>query len=230
MARLRAAGRLETSGSSISYVRFHGDFPVYPITNLWVDTQSGSAMEKTYVVQTSQKIVERCILMATDPGDLVIDPTCGSGTTATVAEQWGRRWITVDTSRVSLALTRARIMGARYPFYLLIDSSDGKRKEAEIAATEPATRNTHGNIRQGFVYRRVPHVTLKSIVSNSEIDVINGEWQEVLEPIRKQLNTALGTTLGGVGNPGQCRRRLVRRFKSNPRGVVEGSHSAPGQD
>lgn len=111
MARLKASSRLEASGSSISYVRFHGDFPVYPVTDLWVDTQSGSAMDKTYVVQTSQKIVERCLLMSTDPGDLVLDPTCGSGTTATVAEQWGRRWITIDTSRVALALARVRIMG-----------------------------------------------------------------------------------------------------------------------
>ena len=106
MRRLQASHRVEATGSTISYVRFHGDFPVFPITDLWTDTQSGSAMDKTYVVQTSTKIVERCILMATDPGDLVLDPTCGSGTTAAVAEQWGRRWITIDTSQVALALER----------------------------------------------------------------------------------------------------------------------------
>jgi adenine-specific DNA-methyltransferase len=192
MARLHAAHRLELTGSSIAYVRFHGDFPVFPVTDLWVDTQSGSAMEKTYVVQTSQKIVERCILMATDPGDLVLDPTCGSGTTAYVAEQWGRRWITLDTSRVALALARARIMGARYPYYLLADSRDGQIKEAEVTRTAPSSQPTRGNIRHGFVYERVPHITLKSIANNSEIDVIWDKWQEKLEPLREQLNQALG--------------------------------------
>jgi adenine-specific DNA-methyltransferase len=191
MARLQAAHRIEPTGSSIAYVRFHGDFPVFPVTDLWVDTQSGSAMEKTYVVQTSQKIVERCMLMTTDPGDLVLDPTCGSGTTAYVAEQWGRRWITVDTSRVALALARARIMGARYPYYLLADSPEGQQKEAEITRTVPASKPTYGNIRQGFVYERVPHITLKAIANNAEIDVIWENHQAKLEPLRHQLNTAL---------------------------------------
>ena len=137
------------------------------------------------------KVVERCILMATDPGDLVLDPTCGSGTTATVAEQWGRRWITIDTSRVALALARARIMGARYPFYLLADSRDGQIKEAEITRTAPSTKPVHGNIRHGFVYERVPHITLKSIANNAEIDVIWEQWQAKLEPLREKLNAAL---------------------------------------
>jgi adenine-specific DNA-methyltransferase len=194
MARLKAGSRLEASGASISYVRFHGDFPVYPVTDLWVDTQSGSAMDKTYVVQTSQKIVERCVLMATDPGDLVLDPTCGSGTTATVAEQWGRRWITIDTSRVALALARARIMGARYPFYLLADSRDGQMKEGEVTRTAPSSQPTHGNIRHGFVYERVPHITLRSIANNAEIDVIWEQGQATLEPLREQLNAALKKT------------------------------------
>jgi len=194
MARLKAGDRLEASGRSISYVRFHGDFPVYPVTDLWVDTQSGSAMDKTYVVQTSRKIVERCLLMATDPGDLVLDPTCGSGTTATVAEQWGRRWITIDTSRVALALARARIMGARYPFYLLADSRDGQQKEADLTQTAPSTQPVHGNIRHGFVYERVPHITLRSIVNNAEIDVIWDQWQAKLEPLREKLNAALKMT------------------------------------
>jgi adenine-specific DNA-methyltransferase len=129
--------------------------------------------------------------MATDPGDLVVDPTCGSGTTATVAEQWGRRWITVDTSRVALALARARIMGARYPFYTLADSRDGQVKEAEITRTAPSTKLVHGNIRHGFVYERVPHITLKSIANDSEIDVIWEQWQQKLEPLRDKLNAAL---------------------------------------
>ncbi len=137
------------------------------------------------------KVVERCLLMATDPGDLVLDPTCGSGTTATVAEQWGRRWITIDTSRVALALARARIMGARYPFYLLADSRDGQVKEAEVTRTTPSSQPVQGNIRHGFVYERVPHITLKSIANNAEIDVIWDQWQETLEPLRERLNAAM---------------------------------------
>src|SRR5438046_6728328 len=107
--------------------------------------------ETVYVVQSSSKIVERCLLMSSDPGDLVLDPTCGSGTTATVAEQWGRRWITIDTSRVALALARARIMGARYPYYLLADSREGQVKEGEISRTAPSSQPVHNNIRHGFV-------------------------------------------------------------------------------
>ena len=129
--------------------------------------------------------------MVTDPGDLVLDPTCGSGTTAYCSEQWGRRWITIDTSRVALALARARIMGARYPFYLLADSKEGQAKEGEVTRTAPKSHATHGNIRQGFVYERVPHITLKSIANNAEIDVIFDQHQALLEPLREQLNTAL---------------------------------------
>jgi adenine-specific DNA-methyltransferase len=130
--------------------------------------------------------------MTTDPGDIVLDPTCGSGTTAYVAEQWGRRWITIDTSRVALALARARIMGARYRYYLLADSPEGQRKEGEVSRTPSKETPTHGDIRQGFVYERVPHITLKSIANNAEIDVIWEKWQETLEPLRARLNTALG--------------------------------------
>jgi adenine-specific DNA-methyltransferase len=129
--------------------------------------------------------------MSTDPGDLVLDPTCGSGTTAYVAEQWGRRWITIDTSRVALALARARIMGARYPYYLLADSPEGQQKEAEVTRTAPRTTKTYGKISHGFVYERVPHITLKSIANNAEIDVIWERHQQVLEPLREKLNTAL---------------------------------------
>jgi adenine-specific DNA-methyltransferase len=130
--------------------------------------------------------------MATDPGDLALDPTCGSGTTAYVAEQWGRRWITIDTSRVALALARARIMGARYPYYLLADSKEGQLKEAEVTRMAPSTKPTYGNLRHGFVYERVPHITLGDIARNAEIDVIWDKFQERLEPLREQLNKALG--------------------------------------
>ena len=122
---------------------------------------------------------------------MVLDPTCGSGTTAYVAEQWGRRWITIDTSRVALALARARVMGARYPYYLLADSPEGQRKEAEVTRTAPGNTPTYGRIRQGFVYERVPHITLNSIANNAEIDVIWEKYQETLEPLRVELNAAL---------------------------------------
>ena len=129
-------------------------------------------VQRTYIVQTANEVVKRCILMSTDPSDLVLDPTCGSGTTSYVAEQWGRRWITIDTSRVALALARARIMGARYPYYLLADSRDGQLKEAELTRTAPSEAPTYDNVRQGFVYKRVPHIMLKTIATNAEIDVI----------------------------------------------------------
>lgn len=129
--------------------------------------------------------------MASDPGDLVLDPTCGSGTTAYVAEQWGRRWITIDTSRVALALARARIMGARYPFYLLADSREGQVQEAKLSGRVPSEATTHGNVRLGFVYERVPHITLKSIANNVEIDVIWEEAQKTLEPLRERMNAEL---------------------------------------
>ena len=193
LSRLSKSDRLLPRKSSIEYIRKVKDFEVVPIPSMWNDTQSGSGMDKTYVVQTSTKVIQRCFLMATDPGDLVLDPTCGSGTTAYVAEQWGRRWITIDTSRVALALARARIMGARYPFYLLADSKEGQLKEAEITRAAPSERPTTGSIRQGFVYERVPHITLKSIANNAEIDVIYDKWQQKLEPLRAELNEALKT-------------------------------------
>jgi adenine-specific DNA-methyltransferase len=190
MIRLTRANRIEARGGPPWFKRFHGDFPAIPVTNSFDDT-AGKSVDPIYVVQTQPDVIERCILMATDPGDLVLDPTCGSGTTAAVAEQWGRRWITIDTSRVALALARARIMGARYPFYLLADSREGQLKEAEVARSAPSSQSTYGNIRHGFVYERVPHITLKSIASNAEIDVIWDRFQKILEPLREQLNTAL---------------------------------------
>ena len=195
MTRLSRAMRLGHAKNSLSYIRFIDDFPVTPIGNLWTDTLTGSFTEdKLYVVQTAQKIIQRCVLMTTDPGDLVLDPTCGSGTTAYVAEQWGRRWITIDTSRVALALARARIMGARYPYYLLADSRTGQLKEAEIERKAPSESPRYGDIRQGFVYERVPHITLRAIANNAEIDVIWEDFQERLEPLREGLNNMLGTS------------------------------------
>ena len=138
--RLKMSSRVIEGGRSLSYKRFFDDYPVYGFSNVWTDTVGQNqfgAQGKVYVVQTAERVIARCILMTTDPGDLVLDPTCGSGTTATVAEQWGRRWITVDTSRVALALARARIMGAKYPWYLLKDSEVGQKKEAEVNTLRP---------------------------------------------------------------------------------------------
>ena len=192
LERLEKADRLLRSGKTLGYLRYFDDFAFQASSDVWDDTrQSGFSEAKVYVVQTAPRVIERCILMSTDPGDLVLDPTCGSGTTAYAAEQWGRRWITIDTSRVALALARARVMGARYPYYLLADSPDGQRKEAEISRTAPKQMPTFSDIRQGFVYERVPHITLKSIANNAEIDVIWEKHQPTLEQLRTELNVAL---------------------------------------
>jgi adenine-specific DNA-methyltransferase len=189
MDRLAKSFRLLNLSENLYFRRHAKDSQTILFDNSW--TVAPAASERIYVVQTAPKFVQRCLLMTTDPGDLVLDPTSGSGTTATVAEQWGRRWITIDTSRVALALARARIMGARYPFYLLADSRDGQLKEAEVTRIAASSQPTYGNIRHGFVYERVPHITLKSIANNTEIDVIWDKWQETLEPLRAKLNAAL---------------------------------------
>jgi adenine-specific DNA-methyltransferase len=193
MARLVSADRLLPSGSILKYRRFFDDFAAMARANYWDDVSSGASSSdpKIYVVQTTARVVERCLLMATDPGDLVLDPTCGSGTTAHVAEQWGRRWITIDTSRVALALARARIMGAKYPWYLLADSREGQKKTAEITREAPSTHAMHNDIRHGFVYERVPHIFLRDIANNTEIDVIWERMQPAVEDARAALNTAL---------------------------------------
>ena len=172
--RLMIANRLMLKGRRPRYKPYYNDFPFRRITNGWMDTvrggfTGGGADKKIYVVQTGTRTVERCLLMTTDPGDLILDPTCGSGTTAYVAEQWGRRWITCDTSRVALALARTRMMGAKYPYYLLADSPEGINKETELTGKIPPEYKTEHNIRKGFVYKRVPHVTLKSIANNPDI-------------------------------------------------------------
>jgi adenine-specific DNA-methyltransferase len=179
-AGLRQLGiqdRLLVSGNSLRYKMYLDDFPVMPISNVWVDTMGASDL--VYVVQTNTKVVERCLLMATDPGDLVLDPTCGSGTTAYVAEQWGRRWITCDTSRVALALARTRMMAAKYPYYLLADSPEGITKETTLTGKVPPEHKTENDIRKGFVNKRVPHVMLKSIANNP--DIHEGMTREQIE-------------------------------------------------
>lgn len=193
MENLRKAQRLTYSGKTLGFIRSFNDYPFQTYNDIWDDTrQSGFGDTKIYVVQTGTAVVSRCLQMASDPGDLVLDPTCGSGTTAMVAEQWGRRWITIDTSRVSLALARTRLMGARYPYYYLADSPDGRAKEQDITGKIQPDTLSHHDIRQGFVYERAPHIMLKTIANNAEIDVIWETYQEKLEALRDKLKKALG--------------------------------------
>ena len=192
MERTARASRLLWLGADAIYFRhYFRDSPMKQLENTWTDTAAGFSDTKVYVVQTNDKIVQRCVLMTTDPGDLVFDPTCGSGTTAHVSEQWGRRWITIDTSRVALALARARVMGARYPYYTLADSPEGQHAEARLSGAEPKSGPTADDIRHGFVYRRVPHITLKAIANNTEIDTIWERRQPAVQSALAALNAAL---------------------------------------
>jgi adenine-specific DNA-methyltransferase len=182
MERLRAASRLIVTGDTLSYVRYLDDFPVQPLNNLWEDTTiAGFASDKSYVVQTNPKVIERCVLMTTDPGDLILDPTCGSGTTAYVAEQWGRRWITLDTSRVALSVARKRILTARYEHYQLKGRGAGSQPRSS-QGSDPS---------RGFIYRAVPHVGLRAIVQNASLDAIFAKHQPVLNAALDRLNRAL---------------------------------------
>ena len=168
MRNLVRAGRVERRGGPPWFTRFHSDFPAIPVTNSFDDT-AGKSVDPLYVVQTQPDVVQRCILMTSDPGDLVLDPTCGSGTTAFVAEAWGRRWITIDSSRVALALSRQRVMGSQYPWFLLADTLEGFQKERELTASAAPPETFKGDLRRGFVYERVPHITLKTIANNPDL-------------------------------------------------------------
>ena len=169
LERLDKQGRLRGPGKVLYYVKYASDLPGRKIANVWTDTLGSSG--KIYVVQTNAKVVERCLLMTTDPGDLVLDPTCGSGTTAYVAEQWGRRWITIDTSRVSLALARTRLMSAKYPYYRLEDVKD---------------------IKKGFIYQVAAEINLTDMTNNTEIDSIHAEYAKKLDPLRAEMNRLIG--------------------------------------
>ena len=190
LKRLEYSDRLLATTNTLRYKMLFSDFPVMPISNIWGDMMGQRGI--IYVVQTNDRVIQRCVLMTTDPGDLVLDPTCGSGTTAYIAEQWGRRWITIDTSRVALALARARLMGARYPYYLLADSAEGKVKDAELSRRDIVETPSRGDVRQGFVYKRAQHIALRDIANNAEIDTIYETHQQTLEPLRERLNAALG--------------------------------------
>ena len=192
LERVAKTNRFFMIGKSLRAKDYIEPNSVSPLGNIWTDTsRSGFGEPLRYVVETATKVVERCLLMATDPGDLVLDPTCGSGTTATVSEHLGRRWITIDTSRVALALARCRLMGAKYPYFYLLDSPEGKAKDAEILRVAPSTTPSYSNIRHGFVYERVPRTTLKSIANNVEIDVIWDLWKDRLAPLLERINAIL---------------------------------------
>lgn len=227
MKRLKAAHRVDLQGNTLRYVRFLNDFSASPITNLWSDI-SGAVQSrsdpKVYVVQSSSDLVQRCMLMTTDPGDLVLDPTCGSGTTAYVAEQWGRRWITIDTSRVALALARTRLMSAKYDWYLPRDSADGAAAESQLTGNSVAAppADHRPDLRRGFVYERAPRVTLKSIANNAEIDLIWDKYQERLEPLRERLNAALGESWQEWEIP----REIERSVPSGQEMEIRELHSA----
>ena len=185
MTKLALADRIHVASNSIRYRRFESDFPYKVRTNLWTDTGTGNFTDpKVFVVQTNTKVTERCMLLSTDPGDLVVDPTCGSGTTAFVAERWGRRWITIDTSRVALTLARQRLMSARFPFYLLTDSEKGRQKESELTGAELPHRKSSHDVRQGFVAKRAVHITLSSIANNPDIKETSTR-EEIKEAIRR---------------------------------------------
>ena len=203
MRRLRDAGRLVGNGRTLSFKRYYRDFDVRALNSWWDDTiQSTFAIENIYVVQTYTKVVQRCVLMTTDPGDLVLDPTCGSGTTAAVAEMWGRRWITVDTSRVALTLARQRLMGAKFPYFIKADSNEGRRIEGL-----PQTP-TAGDIRLGFVYDKVQHITLKSIAQNPDIE--EGMRRDtVVDAISKNADFEVSMT-----GPKKPRQRFVCQARS----------------
>lgn len=171
MSRLIKSGRVISNGNNLGYKRFEKDYPVMPIVNVWDDTIIGTFTDKIYVVQTGELAVERCLLMTTSPGDLVLDPTCGSGTTAHVAEKWGRRWITCDTSRVAVTLAKQRLMTTSFDYFEL--------------------KYPHEGLRGGFIYKTVPHVTLKSIANNPEIDAYYEQFHPVIEEELERLNRKL---------------------------------------
>ena len=171
MSRLSMTKRLLILGKNLYFRQYHNDFPLTQMENSWTDTAAGFSESKRYVVETNPKIVERCLLMTTDPGDLVLDPTCGSGTTAYVAESWGRRWITIDTSRVAIALARQRLLTGNFDYYKLKDESEG--------------------ISGGFINKTVPHITLKSIAQNTALDSIFATYEPILAEKLETLNLAL---------------------------------------
>jgi adenine-specific DNA-methyltransferase len=202
MSRLSSAQRLFVLGQKLYYKLFYGDYPVLELANLWNDTAGGFTDLKRYVVETNPVVVRRCLLMATDPGDLVLDPTCGSGTTAFVAEQWGRRWITIDTSRVAVALARQRLLTGRFDYFALHDVDIG----------------VSGGIRS----RTVPHITLGSIAQNQNLDPIFAKHKPVLDSLLSKCNDALADVSADVRNA--LETKLIHKQR------VEGKKSVTDAD
>ncbi|MFA6286977.1 MAG: site-specific DNA-methyltransferase [Opitutaceae bacterium] len=199
MKRLSESGRIHISSNSIRYVRYLQDFPVQPLTANWTDTITGQYSDgRIYVVQTASKVIERCMLMTTEPGDLVLDPTCGSGTTAYVAEQWGRRWITIDSSRVAVAIARQRLLTACYDTY--------KTKDP-VAGVDPSAPQ---NPAHGFYYKTVPHITLKSIAQNKGLDPIFAKHEPILAARLAELNAALAAI--SAPQAAALRQKLVAKL------------------
>lgn len=207
--RLLGASRIEPGSNSLGYIRYIDDFPAFAVHNRWDDTGLSGAMDKLYVVQTGTKVIERCLMMTTDPGDLVLDPTCGSGTTAYVAEQWGRRWITCDTSRVALSLARQRLMTAKFDYYALreLNDEDRQRHPEGTWLREP----TNGDPRT-LDCKTVPHVTLRSIAQNADLDPIFAKHEPLLEAALAACNAALAAVPPALRE--QLRTKLVAKAKA----------------
>ena len=203
MSTLIQSGRIDRFGNTLSYIRYIDDFPCKRLTNMWTDTSiAGFASNKKYVVETNLKIIQRCILMTTDPSDLVLDPTCGSGTTAYVAENWGRRWITIDTSRVAVALARQRLLTGIFDYYKLKDESKG--------------------VERGFINKTVPHITLRSIAQNTALDPIFAKNDPILEGKLETLNRALEAVTPEI--------RTALRAKLAEKGRREGAKAVTDAD
>ncbi|MBX3460767.1 MAG: site-specific DNA-methyltransferase [Planctomycetes bacterium] len=189
LPRVLRAGYFHKQGNSIWFKAYRDKGRFRPRNALWADTRTNAFGDpKVYVVQTATTVLERCINMTTDPGDLVLDPTCGSGTTAYVAEQWGRRWITTDTSRVALALARTRLMSARFPFYQLMDSPEGKKLEAQLSGQPIPDGKSEYDVRKGFVCKRFPSISMSTVANCTELDAIHECYQPELESLRAALN------------------------------------------
>lgn len=208
--RLTAGERLLGLGNTLRFVNYLDDFPVSPLNNVWVDTvTSGFSDQRVYVVQTNPKIIQRCMLMTTDPGDLVLDPTCGSGTTAVVSEDLGRRWITIDTSRVAILIARQRLLTSRFEHY--------RTKGGPLLGARQAE-----NPSSGFKYRTVPHIALKSIAQNTNLDPIFTKHEVILEAALAACNTAVGMVTA------ELRKKLAGKLAEKQR--TEGRRSVTDAD
>ena len=221
--RLASAARLINLATQINYIRYFSDSKYTPFGNTWSDTGSAGFSNvdpKIYVVQTDTRVIERCLLMTTDPGDLVLDPTCGSGTTAYVAEQWGRRWIAVDTSRVALALAKHRLLTAKFDYYRLraLSAEDVARNPDGAWIAEPDADGRPTGERRTFDCRTVPHVTLRSIARNTSLDPICARHEPILAGKLAVLNGEAARV--GAGLREKLAGKLVEKHRREGAGAV----------